>query len=616
MDHPAFIEPKADPSIEDYAAIGNCRTLALVSRFGSIDWLCLPDFSSPSYFAALLDRAHGGRFAMTPKQVQRVEQGYVDASNVLRTTFRCAGGVLELTDFMAMKESPAGGGADTRESFEIVRIARCLEGAVELQVLYRPRPDYAREGAATLSREGDACRCEWSAAVTRLHTALPLAQTAADTLAANVRLQAGEQVDAVLMAPDASSDRANPAPPQAGANEQLAATLAWWRAWYARATYRGPYAEAVMRSALALKLLTYSPSGALVAAGTTSLPEGADGSRNWDYRFCWLRDSSLVLQAFMDLGYVAESEAFLGWLLHATHATRPRLQVMYDIHGATELGERIVPTLRGYHGIGPVRVGNAASKQLQNDIYGEVVLTACEFVRRGGRLDADEQRLLAGFADVVCGLWREPDQGIWEIRLPPRHNTHSKLMCWAALDRVLWLHEAIGLPLDAARMHAEREALRADIEAHGFNAALGSYVGYYGGSAVDASLLLIPRLGYVAAGDARMRGTLGQVTEQLAVGGLLYRYPAGAGYDGIGGTENLFAICSFWCVDCLARQGRLDEAHAMFERLLALRNHAGLYAEEFDVKTLAPLGNYPQAFSHVGMITAALSLGAAAGQAS
>jgi GH15 family glucan-1,4-alpha-glucosidase len=613
VDPAAFIEPEPDPSIEDYAVIGNCRTLALVSRFGSIDWLCLPDFSSASYFAALLDRDHGGRFALTPKRVQRIEQGYVDGSNVLRTTFHCAEGVLELTDFMAMKESPSGRDAETLACFEIVRIARCLAGAVELQALYRPRPDYARSGAARLTLEGDAWRCQWAAAATRLHTRIALVMTAPDTLAASVVLRAGEQVDAVLVAPDAASDRADPAPPSAHPSQQLAATLAWWHAWCARSTYRGPYAAAVMRSALALKLLTYSPSGAVVAAGTTSLPEGADGSRNWDYRFCWLRDTSLVLQSFMDLGYIAESEAFLGWLLRATRATRPRLQVMYDIHGATELGEHTLPQLRGYHGIGPVRVGNAASKQLQNDIYGEVVVTACEFVRRGGRLDADEQRLLAGLADVVCRLWREPDHGLWEIRLPPRHNTHSKLMCWAALDRVLWLHEAIGLPLDAPRLHAEREALRADIEAHGFDAALGAYVGYYGGRAVDASLLLIPRLGYVAAGDPRMRGTLQQVMGRLGVGGLLYRYPPGQGYDGIGGRENLFAICSFWCVDCLARQGRLDEAHAMFERLLALRNHAGLYAEEFEATTLRPLGNYPQAFSHVGMITAALSLEQAAG---
>ena len=606
-----FTEPKADPAIEDYAVIGNCRTLALVSRFGSIDWLCLPHFSAPSYFGALLDRARGGRFAVTPARVERVEQAYVEGSNVLRTTFACADGVLELTDFMAMNESPSGHGADTQRSFEVVRIARCLAGAVELQALYQPRPDYAAAVPRLVAEAPGCWRCEWPAAATRLFTQLPLAPTAPGTLEARVVLRAGEQADAVLSAPDLASDRAAPAAPAQHVDAALAATLAWWHAWCARSGYAGPYREAVMRSALALKLLTYSPSGAVVAAGTTSLPEDpADGARNWDYRFCWLRDTSLVLQSFMDLGYIAESEAFLGWLLHATKATRPRLQVMYDIHGATELGEHVLATLAGYHGIGPVRVGNAASKQAQNDIYGEVVGTAAEFVQRGGRLDDDEKLLVAGFADVVCRIWRQPDQGIWEIRLPPRHNTHSKLMCWAALDRALWLHGAVGIPIDAPRVRAERDALRADIDAHAWNAGLGGYVGYYGGAAPDASLLLMPRLGYLAANDARMQGTLRLILGQLGAGsdGLLYRYPPGGAYDGLSGRENLFAICSFWCVDCLARQGRLDEAHALFERLLALRNPLGLYAEEFDARTLSPLGNFPQAFSHVGMITAALAL--------
>jgi pentatricopeptide repeat protein len=281
---------------------------------------------------------------------------------------------------------------------------------------------------------------------------------------------------------------------------------------------------------------------------------------------------------------------------------------VYDVHGGTLLPEHTLKHLCGYHGIGPVRVGNAASEQVQLDVYGEVLLTAWRHATDGGALNQQEKGLIAGFTEVVCNLWREPDQGIWEIRLPPRHNTHSKLMCWAALDRALALDAMIHIPIDAARVRAERDAIRADIDAHAWNPQLGSYVGYYGADATDASLLLMPRSGYIAAHDPRMEGTVNQIMRQLEANGLLYRYPPGGAYDGVPGPEHLFAICSFWCVDCLARQGRLDEAHAMFERLLKLRNAVGLYAEEFRVQDGSAMGNFPQAFSHVGLITAALTL--------
>lgn len=596
-----------ETSIEDYAAIGDCRTMALVSRFGSIDWCCLPDFPSPSVFAALLDRERGGRFTLTPRAIANAAQSYLPRTNVVRARIECQGGVLQLTDFMAMPDDPRAAGTPQ----QLVRIAECVQGAVELDVRFTPRPDYAR-GTPRLRAEDDRrWTCPLPSGRLDLHTSFALAADDA-SLAGCLTLHEGE-VHAAVLAASAGSAPSGP-PVVAGALECLEATIQWWQRWCDRCTYRGDHADAVLRSALALKLLTHAPTGGLVAAGTTSIPESETGARNWDYRYCWLRDSSLVFDAFTELGYPDESGEFLQWLLHATHRTRPRLQVVYDMNGGHQLDEHALPQLRGYHGIGPVLVGNAAAGQRQNDVYGEVIVTASNWVRGGGRLDEAERQLIANFARVVCQVWRQPDNGIWEIRSAPRHNTHSKFMCWAALDRTLRIHAVQPLAIDAAAIQREREAIRADIEAHAWDAALGSYVGFYGDQAPDASLLLMPRMGYIDPRDPRMLATTRRIQQELGVDGLLYRFPPGTRYDGVEGGEHLFAICSFWWVDCMARQGRVDDAQALYERLLSLRTAAGLYAEEFDVKSGHPVGNFPQAFSHVGSITAALSLQAASGR--
>jgi len=596
--------------LDDYAAIGDCKTIALVSRHGSIDWLCLPHFSGPSLFAALLDDARGGRFAITPLDIVEATQSYVEDSNVVVTRLRCREGTLELTDGMALGSASDGESGEFVPAHELFRCARCTEGEVEIEATYQPRPDYARGLPRIVSRGRLGWQCRLGSVDVRLNTDLDLRPEGCATLRARERLRAGECRQASLTSSE--NDVAVLMPLGPALEARIAATDAWWRAWCDRCAIAGRWRGVVRRSALALKLLTYCLSGAVVAAGTTSLPVGPDGRRNWDYRFCWLRDTSLALRAFMDLGHVDESRAFLAWLLHATRLTRPRLQVVYDVFGEAHLPERELPRLAGFRGIGPVRIGNAAHEQEQLDVYGELLVTACDYVERGGTLDRTEMRLLAGFACIAQTQWRRPDQGIWEVRSPPRHNTHSKLLCWAALDRALRLRERVGLPVDSARMAATRDAIRADIDAHAFDARLGGYVGWYGGDAADASLQLMLRLGYLGADDPRMQGTIALIERQLERdGGLLYRYPPGPASDGVGGGEGLFALCSFWRVEALVAQGRLDEAEALFERLVALRNPVGLYAEEFEAGTLALRGNFPQAFSHVGLIAAAQALGRA-----
>jgi GH15 family glucan-1,4-alpha-glucosidase len=593
----------AYPPIGDYAIIGNCRTVALVSRHGSIDWLCLPCFSGPSLFAALLDQRHGGRFALTPREIVRIERAYLDHTNVLRTTFHCRNGAMQLTDFM-MAVPPDN---PLQPAHEIVRIVQCIDGEIALDAVYEPRPFYAARVPRLVHRGRLGWLCAERGMAAYLNTDIELASAGPGCLRGSATLHAGESRQALLDYSENDVGVINPL--GAAVTHRLDTTVRWWNNWCAQCAYGGRYRDAVERSFLTLKLLAYSPSGAVIAAPTSSLPEGPRGDRNWDYRYCWLRDTSLVLQSFIDLGFYRESEAFLGWLLHATRLTQPRLQVVYDVFGETALDERILTQLEGYRGIGPVRVGNAAHEQLQLDVYGEVILTACSFASRGGKLDRYEQELLVGFGESVRALWRSPDRSIWEIRLPPRANTYSRLMCWTALDRLLQLHEMIGLRIDAPAFRRARDEIREDIEAHGYDAALQSYVGFYGGPYADASLLLMARYGYIEADYPRMVGTWRYIERTLSVDGLLYRYQsAGGAYDGLQGEENLFAICTFWLVDYLARLGEVDQAMALFDKLLGLANDVGLYAEEFDAKTQAPLGNFPQAFTHVGLITAALSI--------
>ncbi|MDP9373951.1 MAG: glycoside hydrolase family 15 protein [Chloroflexota bacterium] len=591
--------------IGDYALIGDCRGAGLVSRDGSLDWLCVPRFDSPSIFAALLDARAGGRFRIRPTEEFRATRRYLPDTNILETTFHTAAGAVVLRDFLPVASEEDKGATLTPEQ-EVLREVEGLAGEVELAILYEPRPDYGRARPVLRERGALGLWCQAGRAVLILRGDLPLALAGDGGSARGVaRIRAGERQYLSFC----YSEEAPAVIPPLGeaARGKRERSARWWREWAGRCAYRGPYREAVVRSALALKLLAYAPSGAVVAAPTTSLPERIGGARNWDYRYCWLRDASFTLRALFALGYGEEGEAFLDWLLHATRLTWPELQVLYDVFGNARLAERELPHLAGYAGSKPVRVGNDARGQLQLDVYGEVIDAAAIFAGRGGRFDRDTVRLLNGLGQTVCRRWREPDEGIWEGRGGRFQHTHSKALCWVALDRLIGLHDAGYRELDIARFRAEREAIRAEIEARGYNERLGSYTRTLDGDELDASLLTLPLYGYIAAGHPRMRATCERIRERLGRDSLVYRYETGTD-DGLPAGEGAFGICGFWAVECLARMGDVEGATRAFERLLGYANDVGLFAEEIDPDTGAALGNFPQAFTHIGLINAALTL--------
>jgi GH15 family glucan-1,4-alpha-glucosidase len=583
-------------SIGDYAAIGDGRTVALVARDGSIDWLCLPDLDSPSVFAAVLDADRGGRFALQPEIPAQVERRYVPDTNVLETTFITGQGVVRVTDAMALPSSELG---PTRM---LIRRIDGLSGRVPMCWRITPAfhygaaaPRIERRGKIPVAFAGpDALAvCSWEAGEAQIDdTAISgrfVARTSQSTL---IALSAAHQEPLVF-------------PTREHVEARLQATTAYWRRWAAQRTFDGPWRDAVIRSALALKLLVHAPSGAIAAAATTSLPEEIGGERNWDYRFCWVRDSSFTLNAFLRLGCSSEAEAFFWWLLHASQLTHPRLQVLYRLDGGEHAPERMLE-LDGYRGSRPVRVGNDAAGQTQLGIYGDLLQTALIYTEDGGRLDRETGRRLAGIADLVCRIWRQPDSGIWEVRSRPLQFTQSKMLCWVALDRALRLCDRGRVPeRHASTWRRERLAIREFIEASCWSQRLGSYTRHADGEELDASLLLGVLLGYEGPDPGRLASTVEALRRDLGRGPLLSRY---SGEDGLRGAEGAFLCCSFWLADALARTGRRAEAAELMEQLLALANDVGLYAEEIDPLTGELLGNTPQGLVHLALINAAVSI--------
>ena len=582
------------PHIEDYALIGDCETAALVSRDGSIDWLCWPRFDSGACFAALLGTPEHGRWLIEAADPHaRRSRRYRDDTLILETLIETSDGAVTLIDFMP----PRGNNSD------IVRLVRGERGRVHMRTELILRFDYGRSVPWVNRLPDGTFRGIAGPDMVVLHT--PVALEGRDlTTVAEFDVAAGSVVPFVLT--HGSSHL--PPPHSIDPFSALASTETFWTEWASKGTTEGEWSEAVRRSLMVLKALTYAPTGGIVAAPTTSLPEQIGGQRNWDYRFCWLRDATLTLLALMNAGYYDEASAWRDWLLRAAAGAPSQIQIMYGLAGERRLTEFEVPWLPGYEGSQPVRIGNGAHGQLQLDVFGEV-MDALHQARRGGlhprEADWAFQRTLL---DHLESLWELPDSGMWEIRGPARHFTYSKVMAWVALDRGLHAAETYGLHADLARWRQVCRAIHDEVCTRAYDAEKGSFVQSYGSKDLDASLLLLPTTGFLPVTDPRVRGTIEAIERELVVDGFLLRYNTHTSDDGLPPGEGAFLACSFWLADAVAMLGRTDDAREIFERLLAIRNDVGLLSEEYDPHARRMVGNFPQAFSHIALINTAHNL--------
>jgi len=587
--------------LREYAAIGDGRTIALVALDGSIDWLCLPDLDSPAALGALLDAGSGGGFALCPVSPFVAERRYLPGTNVLETTFRTSSGVARVFDAMTLP------GRDLSPQREVVRAVEAVAGSVSMRWCLTPRFGFGsrptrigrRTGVPVATQGADAVAlCSWGAGEPEL---------TAGSIGGRFVATAGVRA---LFALSAAHQEPLVIPSRRDVERRLAATGSVWRDWSESLRPGTEWRDAVVRSALALKLLVHAPSGAIAAAATTSLPEVVGGERNWDYRFCWVRDAAFMLGALLRLGRVDEADAFFWWLMQASQLTHPRLRVLYRLDGGPQARERTLP-LAGYLGSVPVRIGNGAAGQLQLDVYGDLFQAAWLYAEAGRPIDPDIGRRLAEIADLVCRIWPERDAGLWEVRSGPQHFTQSKMMCFVALDRALRLARAGRIPSrHATRWQEEANAIRDFVEEHCWSETMESYVRHADTGELDASLLLGVLFRYAEPGDPRLLGTVEAVRRELSHGPFVYRY---SDEDGLAGKEGAFLTCSFWLAEALAVQGRRTEATDLMEQLVGLANDVGLFAEEVDPSTGAFLGNLPQGLTHLALIHAALAFSGADG---
>jgi GH15 family glucan-1,4-alpha-glucosidase len=590
----------AYPPIHDYALVGDCRTGALVSSRGSIDWLCLPRFDSPSCFNRLLDWEHGGYCEVQPTRFFRTKRCYQDHTAILTTEFETIDGRAELTDLMPV----AADGGQTAVRFplrQLLRRIRGLEGTVEFAVTIKPRPDDGRT-VPSFRQRGRAGYCaDFGGRMLCAAADCPI-EIGPGTLTGRMVVSRGDTRSVWLVFAD-EAPAVYPLLSEAG--EAIAETHAYWTGWAQSCRYDGGWKHQAIRSAITLKLLSYSPSGAIVAAPTTSLPERLGGDLNWDYRYCWLRDASYTAHAFFRLGFDDEARAFTQWMTHATRLTYPELQVMYTLHGEASIPERSWPFFEGYRRSQPVRFGNAASAQEQLDVYGEVLDTLALYVDAGYPIDRDTRRWIVEVGNLLCMAWPHPDHGIWEIRGEPRHYVHSKVMCWTALDRVERVARRLGVKPATAAWAQAREALARAILRTGYSKTRRSFVQVLGGTRLDAAALTFSLTGFIDGRDPLMISTISTIQRWLTRGPLVYRYIA---EQETGREEGAFLPCSFWLVEAFAAAGRTDEAEDLLARLATHANDVGLFPEEIRHQDGAFLGNFPLALTHVAHLGALLRL--------
>ena len=589
--------------IEDHGIIGDLHTAALVAKDGTIDWLCLPAFDSPSVFASILDDERGGHFSLRSAEYTRSQQLYLPGTNVLLTRFITPEGVAEVLDFMPIDD-------DRELRHDLIRDVRIIRGRIAIDIDCRPAFDYARQ-EHTIEFVESGVIFRGTGTALSLASGVPLKEGPGHSAVARFELKEGESASFVLRVLG-KGEEPRKAPERTECQRLLQGTLDYWRQWISKSTYRGRWREIVNRSALALKLMIYHPTGALVAAPTMALPQTMERAYNWDYRYTWLRDAAFAMFVLIRIGFRDEAQKFMGWLRERCHGSGGRLHPIYGIDGRTELDKEGLLHLSGYRDSSPVRVGNGTYDQLHLDLYGAVLDAVYLYNKYGAPLDYEDWQSLRTLLDWLSQNWHQPDAGMWDVRDSRKHFVSSKVLSWVALDRGVRLAHQRGLPADEDVWIAQRDAIYEEVMSKGWNAKKGSFVRHYGSEALDASLLLMPVVEFVGSTDPRWLATLERVQEELTYDVLVERYEGESASEGPADSQGAFGVCSFWLVECLTRAGRLDEARLALEKMFSYANHLRLYAEKIGYSGES-LGNFPHAFTHLALITAVVRLDRALG---